>query len=112
MKTIEKGDKLIIFGPNQQRVDVIITDIVIYKTFDEMFKEEGLDNVLPEIGTVEKGIAVYRQWYSSDAEKEFGVRAIKLKLDKTQNKFQDQDAGYYQKYLKYKTKYLNLKNKY
>lgn len=102
MKTIEKGDNITIFGPNKQQVDVLITNIIIYKTFAEMLETEGLDKVLPGKVTIDDGVEVYRQWYSEEKEQEFGIRAIKLELF--------QDAGYYKKYLKYKQKYLSLKN--
>lgn len=43
-----------------------------------MFKSEELKRVLPDVSETEHGVAVYRQFYSLEQEKEFWVIAIEL----------------------------------
>ncbi len=70
------------FINNDQKVCVKIVDIQKYKTFEEYLSQEGLKRTLPNIKTIEKGIAVYRQFYSEDKEREFGICAIHIKKTK------------------------------
>jgi ASC-1-like (ASCH) protein len=98
-------DILTIFNKQlQQRFEFEITEILKYDTFKEMLTDLGIENVLPGISTIDDGIAVYRQWYNEDIEREFGVLAIKI------NPY-FMAGGYYKKYMKYKLKYINLKSK-
>ena len=46
-----------------------------------MLENEGLKYVLPDIKTIEQGIAVYRKFYSIEQEKEFWVIAIEMKKE-------------------------------
>lgn len=62
-----------------------ITDVRYYNTFYDMIDKEGLDNVLPAPGvgikSVSDGVSkVYRQWYSAEIEKKYGVCAIEMKV--------------------------------
>jgi len=108
---LKKGDIVTVIGPKRQTVMVEIIDTIKYKTFAEMLETEGLDKVLPGINTIDEGVAVYRQWYSEDREKQRGVAAIRIKIiSDTDRSTDDQDAGYYRKYLKYKAKYLALRS--
>lgn len=59
---------------------VKIINIDNYESFSDMIIHKGLDNVLPGIKTLEEGVAVYRQFYLEDKEKEFKVLAITVKL--------------------------------
>jgi ASC-1-like (ASCH) protein len=56
----------------------VINDIRRYKTFEEYLLTEGLARTLPGIQSIAEGVAVYRQWFSVDQEKEYGVCAIEL----------------------------------
>jgi ASC-1-like (ASCH) protein len=51
-----------------------------YETFSDMIINKGLENVLPDIKTLDDGVAVYRQFYSEDKENEFKVLAITVKV--------------------------------
>jgi ASC-1-like (ASCH) protein len=51
-----------------------------YSSFKEMICKEGLANVLPEIKTVDAGVAIYHQYYTPSDEKTYGVAAIRLKV--------------------------------
>jgi ASC-1-like (ASCH) protein len=60
---------------------VKVTQIKRYNTFKEMLEFEHIENVLPDpnIKTIEDGVNVYRQWYSSEIEKQYGIIAIHIK---------------------------------
>lgn len=51
-----------------------------YKTFSDMITKKGLENVLPGIKNIDDGVAVYRQFYPEDKEKQFEVLAITVKV--------------------------------
>jgi len=52
----------------------------IYKSFYEMMKKEGLENVLPDKNDIQNWVeSVYYKFYSKDLEKKFWVAAIKVK---------------------------------
>lgn len=59
-----------------RNVTVIVRKLKKYKSFTELFDENGLENVLPGKTTYEEGISVYRKWYSAEEEKEKGVIGI------------------------------------
>ena len=61
---------------------VRIMDIVKYKSFRDMIETETLNKVLPDIDTIDDGVAVYRQFYSEKIEKDKGVIAIHIKVVK------------------------------
>jgi ASC-1-like (ASCH) protein len=61
-------------------IKTIITDITNHKSFEDMISQHGLLNVLPGIETIQKGVAIYRQFYSPEKETEFGVVGIHIKL--------------------------------
>jgi ASC-1-like (ASCH) protein len=51
-----------------------------YLTFESMIKDVGLEKILPGIKTLEEGVAVYRNFYSEELEKQYGVIAVFIKL--------------------------------
>eukprot|EP01105_Mastigella_eilhardi_P023786 TRINITY_DN6051_c0_g1_i1.p2 TRINITY_DN6051_c0_g1~~TRINITY_DN6051_c0_g1_i1.p2 ORF type:complete len:125 (-),score=40.54 TRINITY_DN6051_c0_g1_i1:65-439(-) len=51
-----------------------------YPSFSSMLCAEGLQCVLPGVASVEEGVAVYRQFYSEEQERQHGVLAIRLHL--------------------------------
>jgi ASC-1-like (ASCH) protein len=75
-----EGDKIIFFNNDGKECTVTVTSIVKYDTFVNMLTSEGLENVLPSVTTILDGVAVYREFYSEESEKIFGVVAVKLKL--------------------------------
>lgn len=50
---------------------VKVVNLTLYPSFQEMFVSEGLKHIVPDIKTIEQGIAVYRKFYSIEQEKEF-----------------------------------------
>ncbi len=65
-----------------RKVYTKITGKSEYKTFAEYLENEGLDNCLPGIPSLEHGLSVYFKYYTKEDEAEFGVIAIKLELIK------------------------------
>jgi ASC-1-like (ASCH) protein/mannose-6-phosphate isomerase-like protein (cupin superfamily) len=57
-----------------------ITNVTHHKTFEEMIKSNGLENVLPGIRTIDEGVQVYMQYYTKEIEEEFGIVGIHVKL--------------------------------
>ncbi len=57
-----------------------ITNVTHHKTFEEMIRANGIDNVLPGIRNIDEGVQVYMQYYTKEIEAEFGVVGIHIKL--------------------------------
>ena len=55
---------------------------VEYDTFAEYLNNEGLENCLPGMPSLEHGLSVYFKYFTKEDEKEFGVIAIHLELIK------------------------------
>ncbi len=72
---IKPGDKILF----NRRLLVEVVDVREYDSFEEMLREEGLENVLPNVDSIEEGVEVYRKFYSSGKEKMFGVLAIEIR---------------------------------
>jgi len=71
---IKPGDKILF----NRRLLVKVIDVREYDSFEEMLREEGLENVLPNVDSIEEGVEIYRRFYSSGKEKMFGVLAIEI----------------------------------
>ncbi|WP_456481333.1 HisA/HisF-related TIM barrel protein [Methanopyrus sp.] len=71
---IKPGDKILF----NRRLLVKVVDVREYDSFEEMLREEGLENVLPNVDSIEEGVEIYRRFYSSGKEKMFGVLAIEI----------------------------------
>lgn len=76
---LKKGD-IVIFTHNDMKIKTKIKRITKYKSFNDYLMQEGLRATLPNIKTIDEGIAIYRQFYSEEKEREYGVLAIKIKL--------------------------------
>lgn len=73
-----KINDILIFENNGQECKVKIVDINKYNSFKELMEKEGLEKVLPGVESIDKGIKVYRQFYSEEDEKKYGILAISL----------------------------------
>jgi ASC-1-like (ASCH) protein len=51
----------------------------LYPTFKDMIISEGIENVTPDKKSINEAVSVYRQFYTPEQEKEFGIIAIKIK---------------------------------
>lgn len=56
-----------------------VIDLSHYPRFQIMLEQEGLKHVLPWIQSIDTGVAIYHQFYTSAQETEFGVVAIHIK---------------------------------
>lgn len=77
-RRIMKGDHVRMFCDEGYEAYFLVKDVRVYDSFREMLLNEGLDNVLPGIKEIEKGVEVYRKFYSEKEEKRYGVCAIEL----------------------------------
>jgi len=57
-----------------------IIEINEYKTFFDMIRSNGLENVLPGIRNIDEGVSVYMQYYNKEIESQFGVVGIKVQV--------------------------------
>jgi ASC-1-like (ASCH) protein len=57
-----------------------IIEISEHKTFFDMIKSNGLENVLPGIRNIDEGEAVYMQYYNKEIESQYGVVGIKVQI--------------------------------
>jgi len=71
---IRPGDEVIF----ENRLMCVVKDVRVYSSFREMLEKEGLENVLPGVGSIEEGVKVYRRFYSEEKEKKYGVAAIEI----------------------------------
>src|SRR5258706_9383529 len=67
-------DKILFFN-NNENILVEIVKINHFINFREMLEIEGLNNVLPDIKTIEDGLNVYYQYFNMNDEKKYGVIA-------------------------------------
>ncbi len=73
-RRIKPGDEIIF----ENKLICVVKDIRVYPSFREMLEEEGVETVLPGVGSVEEGIRVYRSFYSEEKERKYGVVAIEV----------------------------------
>lgn len=73
-KKYKKGDYIKF---NNQGWIFQIKKLTVYKTFKDMLISEGLSNVLPNVASLEDGIAVYKKYYNKEDEERLGVVAIR-----------------------------------
>lgn len=75
-KDLKEGDILLIGIENKR---FLIKRTTSYKSFREMIRKEGIENVIPDKDNIDDAEAVYYRFYTKEQEKEFGVLAIKIK---------------------------------
>jgi len=76
--SFKKGELLKIINDNEY-VTVKIRKLKKYSSFVEYLSLEGLMRTLPNIYTIKDGVNIYRQFYSRENEKKYGVLAIYMK---------------------------------
>ena len=57
-----------------------IIEISEHKTFFDMIRSNGLENVLPGIINIDEGVDVYMQYYNKEIESQYGVVGIKVQV--------------------------------
>lgn len=66
---------------SKRTVRVKVVSAAKYKSFREMLENENMNYVLPNVKTVSEGVKIYRQYYTEEDEKKFGVLAIRISKD-------------------------------
>ncbi|MCL7050969.1 hypothetical protein MKW94_015700 [Papaver nudicaule] len=61
-----------------------VQDVRRHPSFSELLKTESLEKVLPGVDTIEKGVQIYRKFYTEEKEKSNGVLAICVSKPKPQ----------------------------
>lgn len=74
---LKKGD-IVIFTNNDEKIKTVIERITKYNSFNDYLTKEGLNTTLPNIKTIEDGIMIYREFYSEEKERQYGVLAIEI----------------------------------
>lgn len=59
-------------------VYAIVTRVVYYKSIRMYLEQEGLARTLPGVRRIEDGVAIYRQFYSTEKENTHGIAAIHI----------------------------------
>lgn len=62
-------------------VSIKITQVLYFESFSEMLETLDYKAVLPAALNVEDGLKIYRQFYSAEDEKEYGVVAMLFELE-------------------------------
>jgi len=76
---VRAGDHIVVFNEQEtDSVEVIVTAVRTYISIKEMLEKEPLKKILPNIATVEQGIDIYKQFYTDEQEREFGVVVIEV----------------------------------
>lgn len=73
------GDYIIFYNDDDE-FKVKVVEVLKYASFQEMLEDLGLPDVLPGIDTVSNGIKIYREYFSEDQERTYGVLAIKIEI--------------------------------
>ena len=77
---LEVGDQVKWLDPKSDRSIITeVTALPTYCSFKEMLEKEGLENVLPGVGTLDDGVAVYDKFFPQELQKQFKVVAIHIK---------------------------------
>jgi len=76
---VKAGDQIIIWNEREtESLKVRVKRVCAYKSFEQMLENEELKKVLPEVKTINEGLAVYRKFYTEEQERKFGVLAIEV----------------------------------
>ncbi|HDH45360.1 MAG TPA: ASCH domain-containing protein [Thermococcus sp.] len=73
-RQINPGDTIVFEG----KLKVRVKSIRKYPSFKEMLEREGIERVLPGVHNIEEGVRIYRQFYTEEEEKKYGVVAIEI----------------------------------
>lgn len=74
-KIMKAGDS-ITFTNKSKKINVVITKITHYKSFEDYLESETLERCLPGIFSLEEGISIYHKFYTPSDEQLYGIQAI------------------------------------
>jgi len=74
---IKKGDRIKFYASNDESVECLVKNVKNYSNFKEMLSNEGLQNCLPGVESLEEGVNIYHSFpgYEENSQK-YGVLAI------------------------------------
>lgn len=76
---IKPGDEIDVFNVEEtESVLVSVKRVACYKSIKDMLTKEGVKKLLPDMETIDQGVEVYRNFYTPEQEKKFGVVAIEV----------------------------------
>lgn len=92
------GDILIIHHHTDSTVEplqVKIISLLLFKTFEEALQKLPIEEILPDIKSIEEGINIYLKFYSLETQYKYGVCMIEIAtIDKTINEKIDDNDKY------------------
>ena len=77
-RKIRSGDYIRLRDELNREAFFLVKDILIFKSFQEMFNTLNFSLFIPNAKSIEDAIRVYRTFYSEEEEKRYGVCAIFL----------------------------------
>ena len=78
---VKTGDHIEIQTENEKESFVVeVVGVNQHESFKELLEKESLKKVLPNAETIEEGIEIYRQFYTEEQEKEYGVVGIEVRV--------------------------------
>lgn len=78
---IKAGDHIIVQNNAEtDSVEVVVKATRIYSTFKEMLEKEEYKKVLPDVQSIDEGVAVYERFYTQEQQCEFGIVAIEVEV--------------------------------
>lgn len=81
---LKPNDHIIIYNEvESDSIEVIVKAVRLYKSIKEMLETEPLEKLLPDAKNIEEGERIYKKFYTSEQEREFGVIAIEITKSKS-----------------------------
>lgn len=75
---VRSGDLICFRTQSNKEFIMRVLNARYYQTTRDYLKAEGIDKCLPGINSIDEGVAVYRAFYSQDAEARYGITAIAI----------------------------------
>lgn len=74
-----EGDHIIVQNMDEtDSVEVVVKDVRRHDTIRDMLEQEDMRRLLPNVESVEDGLKIYRQFYTEEQERQYGVVAIEV----------------------------------
>ncbi len=81
---VKPGDHIIVYNEDESdSVEVLVRDVRSYTSIQDMLEHEPLKKLLPDAETIERGIEVYKRFYTDEQQRNFGVIAIEVERIKS-----------------------------
>ncbi len=78
-RNIKPGDQITVYDNKEtDSVETVVKRVTIYKSIKDMLTSESIKELLPDVDSIYQGIRVYRQFYTPEQEKQYGVVAIEV----------------------------------